>query len=55
MKYFVLLALAVLVLSISACAELQGLQQRRKETVPEELPPSETGKYFISLIVFQQV
>ena len=42
MKYFVLLALAVLVLSISAYAELQGLQ-KREETVPEELPQSETG------------
>ena len=45
MKYFVLLALAVLVLSISACAEFQGRLRQREEifTVPEELPPSETG------------
>ncbi|XP_078340305.1 uncharacterized protein LOC111109596 isoform X2 [Crassostrea virginica] len=44
MKYFVLLALAVLVLSISACAEFQGRLRQREEifTVPEELPPSET-------------
>nr|XP_022301497.1 uncharacterized protein LOC111109596 isoform X5 [Crassostrea virginica] len=48
MKYFVLLALAVLVLSISACAEFQGRLRQREETVPEELeelPPSETGVF----------